>query len=56
MEKAAEVLWVREAKEPEESEARLLYVAMTRATDRLIMTSSKESKFSQRVVAAVDAA
>ena len=43
-----------DAKEPEESEARLLYVAMTRATDRLIMTSSKESTFSQRIVAAVD--
>jgi len=43
-----------DAKESEESEARLLYVAMTRATDCLIMTSSKESKFSNRVVAAVD--
>lgn len=43
------------AREPEEAEARLLYVAMTRATDRLIMTSSKESGFTKRVASAVTA-
>lgn len=42
-------------KEPEEDEARLLYVAMTRATDRLVMTSYTESKFSQRILASVEA-
>lgn len=40
-------------KEPEEVEARLLYVAMTRATDRLIMTSSRESSFAQRIVMSI---
>lgn len=42
-------------KEPEEDEARLLYVAMTRATDRLVMTSYVDSKFSQRLDASVRA-
>ncbi len=40
-------------KKPEEDEARLLYVAMTRATDRLLMTYSGESAFSRRIVGAV---
>lgn len=40
-------------KEPEEDEARLLYVAMTRATDRLVMTYYTDSKFSQRVADSV---
>lgn len=43
------------ARESEEVEARLLYVAMTRATDRLIMTSSKDSSFTRRVASAVTA-
>lgn len=33
----------------ETEEARLLYVAMTRATDELVITSSKRSAFSQRL-------
>jgi superfamily I DNA/RNA helicase len=40
-------------RESAENEARLLYVAMTRATDRLIMTRSSESSFSERIEAAV---
>lgn len=40
-------------REPEEAEARLLYVAMTRATDRLIMTSSRTSRFTERVASAM---
>jgi superfamily I DNA/RNA helicase len=31
-----------------EEEARLLYVGMTRATDRLIMTASRDSAFVRR--------
>lgn len=44
------------AKSPEDEadEARLLYVAMTRATERLVMTCVGESKFSKRVGAAID--
>jgi hypothetical protein len=40
-------------KEPEEEEARLLYVAMTRATDRLVMSCYTQSRFSQRVTDSV---
>ncbi|MCX7893900.1 MAG: NERD domain-containing protein [Burkholderiales bacterium] len=39
-------------KESPEDEARLLYVAMTRATDRLLLTSHKESAFAARLGAA----
>jgi superfamily I DNA/RNA helicase len=35
----------------EADEARLLYVAMTRATHQLVMTSSRSSKFSERLKA-----
>lgn len=35
-----------------EDEARLLYVAMTRATSRLVMTCDRESAFAQRVASA----
>jgi hypothetical protein len=38
------------------TEARLLYVAMTRATERLIMTASKQSEFVQRLMGAERAA
>lgn len=41
-------------KEPEEAEARLLYVAMTRATDRLVMTSLQDSEFSKRIEGAIN--
>jgi hypothetical protein len=37
------------AGEPEEDEARLLYVAMTRAIDRLVMTYREPSDFTRRV-------
>lgn len=36
-----------------EDEARLLYVAMTRATSRLVMTCDRDSAFTQRVAAAI---
>jgi hypothetical protein len=36
-------------KEPREDEARLLYVAMTRAMDRLLLTCHKESPFAARL-------
>jgi superfamily I DNA/RNA helicase len=36
-----------------EAEVRLLYVAMTRATSRLIMTSHKDSPFTQKLQAAM---
>jgi len=36
-------------KEPPEDEARLLYVAMTRAMDRLLLTCHKESPFAARL-------
>lgn len=42
--------------EDEQDESRLLYVAMTRATDRLILTHHQDSLFSSRVRAAVDRA
>jgi len=32
-----------------ESEARLLYVAMTRATDQLLMTGHRRSEFVERL-------
>jgi superfamily I DNA/RNA helicase len=35
----------------ETEEARLLYVAITRATDELVITSSKKSIFSERLKA-----
>lgn len=38
-----------QAGEPEEDEARLLYVAMTRAIDRLVMTYREPSDFTRRV-------
>ncbi|MDB5986907.1 MAG: helicase [Nevskia sp.] len=43
-----------DTREPEESEARLLYVAMTRATDRLVMTCGREGGFVERVASAVN--
>ncbi len=42
-----------DGKEPEDSEARLLYVAMTRATDRLVMTMERTSSFTLRVAGAL---
>jgi superfamily I DNA/RNA helicase len=36
-------------KEPPEDEARLLYVAMTRAMDHLLLTCHKESAFAARL-------
>ena len=39
----------------EADEAKLLYVAMTRATHELVMTSSRSSKFSERIQGWVDA-
>jgi superfamily I DNA/RNA helicase len=35
--------------EEEHDEARLLYVAMTRATDRLVMTHCAHSRFTRRI-------
>lgn len=35
--------------EPEADEARLLYVAMTRAIDRLVMTYKHESEFTRKI-------
>jgi superfamily I DNA/RNA helicase len=35
--------------EDESHEARLLYVAMTRATERLLLTHHEDSLFSQRI-------
>lgn len=37
-------------------DARLLYVAMTRAIDRLVMTCREESDFTRRVQTAIDEA
>jgi len=37
-----------------EEEARLLYVAMTRATSKLVMTCDRDSVFSERLVSAID--
>jgi len=44
-----------DARESEESEARLLYVAMTRATDRLVMTCGNDGGFADRINHAVGA-
>jgi hypothetical protein len=41
-----------DAREPEVNQVRLAYVAMTRATERLILTCHRESGFVQRLVAA----
>lgn len=40
------------AKEPPEDEARLLYVAMTRAMDRLLLTCHQPSPFAARLQSA----
>jgi superfamily I DNA/RNA helicase len=37
-------------KEEESADARLLYVAMTRATEELMMTASRDSVFVQRLI------
>ena len=42
-------------RESEADEARLLYVAMTRATDKLIMTYREHSVFSRRIQASLNA-
>lgn len=42
-----------DSRKPEADEARLLYVAMTRAIDRLLMTYQQPSEFTQRVQRAI---
>lgn len=46
--------YMSHAKEDPVAEARLLYVAMTRAIDRLIMTSHRTSAFVERVAEAIE--
>lgn len=39
-----------------EDDARLLYVGMTRATDELFMTASRDSVFAERLLTSAEAA